>query len=103
MTQPWGSSCLVTAEWMIARRKNTAVAVVIAVNREHDHGLRVLDFDVPRVSAMLPGLLSPATANALPADVSGFDPVAGWRFQLADNLARGLVLKFCKLLFHSPA
>lgn len=79
------------------------MAVVITVNREHDHGLRVLDFNAPRVSAILSGLLSPATANALSADVSGLDPVAGWRFQLADNLALGLVSKFCKLLFHSPA
>ena len=87
----------------MASSKSTAEAVVTAVNREHDHGLRVLDFNVPRVSAMLSGLFTSPVNNALSADVSGIGPVAGWRFQLADSLARGLVLEFRKLLFHSPA
>src|SRR2546421_12339817 len=91
MTQPWGSNCLVTAEWMVASRNSTAVAVVIMVNREHDHGLRVLDFTAPRGSAMLSGLFPSTTAHVFSADVSWFDPVvAGLGFQLADKPARGL-------------
>lgn len=88
---------------MIASRNTTAVAVVIAVNKEHDHGLRTLDLNAPRVSAMLSGLfLSPAN-NTLSVAVSGVGPAANWRFQLADVLARGLDSRLCNFLFHSPA
>jgi hypothetical protein len=87
----------------MASRNTTAVAAVIAVNREHDHGLRVRDFNAPRLSAMLSELFPSPAINTLSVDVSDVDPVASWRLQLADTLARGLDSRFCNFLFHSPA
>lgn len=84
----------------MASSKKRAVAVVIAVNGEHDQGLRIRDLSEVRLSVMMSRFFLCVGGVAVTIAFSETESVDDWRFQVAELLARGLDSTVGSLLLH---